>query len=103
MAHISFHVPFSALDIGRCSHNENMQNSFGGSSVRYTKCSISTMYTVTCCETLKIFEVQNRSTSIVSTTAAKSFKIESFAVLLSSTLHTTKKGGYLRLLVSQEA
>ena len=31
MAHVSFHVPFSALDIGRCSHNENMQNSFGGS------------------------------------------------------------------------
>ena len=29
MAHMSLDVPFSALDIGRCSHNENMQNSFG--------------------------------------------------------------------------
>ena len=25
MAHISLHVPFSALDISRCSRNENMQ------------------------------------------------------------------------------
>ena len=33
MAHMSLDVPFSALDIGRHSHNENMQNSFGGSSL----------------------------------------------------------------------
>ena len=31
MAHMSLES-FSALDIGGCSHNENMQNSFGRSS-----------------------------------------------------------------------
>ena len=29
MAHISLYVLFSALDIGRCSRNESMQNSRG--------------------------------------------------------------------------
>ena len=50
---MSLDVPFSALDIGRCSHNENMQNSLEGLArgqvpvfVKYTKCSISTIYTV---------------------------------------------------------
>ena len=29
---MSLDVPFSALDIARCSNNENMQKSSGGSS-----------------------------------------------------------------------